>query len=96
LITDGRFSGASHGFIIGHVCPEAQVGGPIALVKNGDKISINAKTRQMVVDVSDEELAERKKEWKPKPLKYTKGVLAKYYMTVKSASEGAVTDEYHA
>lgn len=115
LITDGRFSGASHvsidlfekkfiqfhsnkyfiqGFIIGHVCPEAQVGGPIALVHNGDKITIDANTRQMTLHIPDEELAERKKSWQPKPPKYTKGVLAKYCMTVKSASEGAVTDEY--
>ncbi|KAG2200502.1 hypothetical protein INT46_004015 [Mucor plumbeus] len=94
LITDGRFSGASHGFIIGHVCPEAQVGGPIALVHNGDKITIDANTRQMTLHIPDEELAERKKNWQPKPPKYTKGVLAKYCMTVKSASEGAVTDEY--
>lgn len=94
LITDGRFSGASHGFIIGHICPEAQVGGPIALVHDGDKITINANTRELTLHIPDEELAERKKGWQPKPSKYTKGVLAKYCMTVKSASEGAVTDEY--
>ncbi|CAO3695472.1 hypothetical protein G6F70_008870 [Rhizopus microsporus] len=94
LVTDGRFSGASHGFIIGHVCPEAQVGGPIALVNDGDKITINAKTRELTVHVSDAELEKRRSLWKPKPPKYTKGVLAKYYRTVKSASEGAVTDEY--
>ncbi|KAG1621190.1 hypothetical protein G6F46_001806 [Rhizopus delemar] len=94
LVTDGRFSGASHGFIIGHVCPEAQVGGPIALVHNGDQVTINAKTQELTVHVSDEELSERRKSWKPKPPKYTKGVLAKYAKTVKSASEGAVTDEY--
>ncbi|KAI8993425.1 dihydroxy-acid dehydratase [Pilobolus umbonatus] len=93
LITDGRFSGASHGFIIGHICPEAQVGGPIALVKNGDTITIDAKTRQMNVHIPEAEMIKRKKEWQPKPLKYTKGVLAKYCMTVKGASEGAVTDE---
>ncbi|CEI99909.1 Putative Dihydroxy-acid dehydratase [Rhizopus microsporus] len=94
LVTDGRFSGASHGFIIGHVCPEAQVGGPIALVNDGDKITINAKTRELTVHVPDAELEKRRSLWKPKPPKYTKGVLAKYYRTVKSASEGAVTDEY--
>ncbi|CEP19422.1 hypothetical protein [Parasitella parasitica] len=94
LITDGRFSGASHGFIIGHVCPEAQVGGPIALVQNGDQITIDANTRLMTLHISDEKLAERKNNWQPKPPKYTKGILAKYCMTVKSASEGAVTDEY--
>lgn len=82
------------GFIIGHVCPEAQVGGPIALVHNGDQVTINAKTQELTVHVSDEELSERRKSWKPKPPKYTKGVLAKYAKTVKSASEGAVTDEY--
>ncbi|KAF1807478.1 dihydroxy-acid dehydratase [Mucor lusitanicus] len=94
LITDGRFSGASHGFIIGHVTPEAFDGGPIALVHNDDKITIDANTRQMTLHIPDEELAERKKNWQPKPPKYTKGVLAKYIKTVKSASEGAVTDEY--
>ncbi|KAI8147080.1 dihydroxy-acid dehydratase [Fennellomyces sp. T-0311] len=94
LITDGRFSGASHGFIIGHICPEAQVGGPIALVQDGDKITIDATTRDIKVHVSDEELLKRKASWKPKPPKYTKGTLARYAMTVKSASEGAVTDEW--
>ncbi|EPB87990.1 dihydroxy-acid dehydratase [Mucor circinelloides 1006PhL] len=94
LITDGRFSGASHGFIIGHVTPEAFEGGPIALVHNDDKITIDANTRQMTLHIPDEEFAERKKNWQPKPPKYTKGVLAKYIKTVKSASEGAVTDEY--
>ena len=67
LITDGRFSGGSHGFIIGHVSPEAQVGGPIALLKDGDKITINAETRQMTVNVSDAEMVERKKAWKAPP-----------------------------
>ncbi|KAI8381026.1 dihydroxy-acid dehydratase [Radiomyces spectabilis] len=94
LITDGRFSGASHGFIIGHVCPEAQVGGPIALIRDGDKITIDAKTRELTLHISDEEMANRKSSWKPKDPKYTKGVLARYTMTVKSASEGAVTDEW--
>ncbi|KAL0079957.1 dihydroxy-acid dehydratase [Phycomyces blakesleeanus] len=93
LITDGRFSGGSHGFIIGHVCPEAQVGGPIGLVQDGDIISINAETREMNLKVSDEELSKRRAEFKPAPPKYTRGVLARYVMTVKSASEGAVTDE---
>ncbi|KAI7896377.1 dihydroxy-acid dehydratase [Mucor mucedo] len=93
LLTDGRFSGGSHGFIIGHVCPEAQVGGPIGLVNDGDVITIDAETREMNLEVSDEELAQRKKNFVPQPLKYTRGVLARYCMTVKSASEGAVTDE---
>ncbi|GAA5812135.1 hypothetical protein MFLAVUS_005585 [Mucor flavus] len=93
LLTDGRFSGGSHGFIIGHVCPEAQVGGPIGLVEDGDVITIDAESREMNLQVSDEELAERKKNFVPQPPKYTRGVLARYCMTVKSASEGAVTDE---
>ncbi|CAO0800486.1 unnamed protein product [Mucor circinelloides] len=93
LLTDGRFSGGSHGFIIGHVCPEAHVGGPIGLVEDGDTITIDAETREMNMDVSDEVLAERKKKFVPNPPKYTRGTLARYVMTVKSASEGAVTDE---
>ncbi|KAI9483143.1 MAG: dihydroxy-acid dehydratase [Benjaminiella poitrasii] len=93
LLTDGRFSGGSHGFIIGHVCPEAQVGGPIGLVKDGDIITIDAESREMNMNVSDEEIAERKENFVPKPPKYTRGTLARYVMTVKSASEGAVTDE---
>lgn len=93
LLTDGRFSGGSHGFLIGHVCPEAQVGGPIGLVKDGDIISIDAETRELNMQVSDEEIAERKKHFVPLPPKYTRGTLARYMMTVKSASEGAVTDE---
>ncbi|KAI9268696.1 dihydroxy-acid dehydratase [Sporodiniella umbellata] len=93
LLTDGRFSGGSHGFIIGHVCPEAQVGGPIGLVKDNDIITINAETREMNVEISEAEFAERRKNFVPPPPKYTKGTLARYIMTVKSASEGAVTDE---
>ncbi|KAJ2956971.1 hypothetical protein NQZ79_g7226 [Umbelopsis isabellina] len=93
LITDGRFSGASHGFIIGHICPEAQVGGPIALLKDGDQITIDANTRELTVHIPDEELEARRQQWIAPPLKYTKGILARYSMTVKSASEGAVTDE---
>jgi dihydroxy-acid dehydratase len=81
------------GFIIGHICPEAQVGGPIALVNDGDEITIDANTRELTVHVSDEELATRKQSWSAPPLKYTKGILARYSMTVKSASQGAVTDE---
>ena len=92
LITDGRFSGGSHGFVIGHITPEAYVGGPLALVENGDKISIDAEKREMTLHVSDKDLAKRKKAWKqPKP-RYTHGVLAKYAKLVSSASEGAVTD----
>ena len=94
LITDGRFSGGSHGFVVGHITPEAFDGGPIALIENGDNITIDAETRQITVDVSDAELAERKSRWvRPEP-KYKRGVLAKYAKTVSSASEGAVTDKY--
>lgn len=94
LITDGRFSGGSHGFVVGHITPEAFDGGPIALIEDGDKITIDAETRQITVDVSDAELAVRKTRWvRPEP-KYKRGVLAKYAKTVSSASEGAVTDKY--
>ncbi len=92
LITDGRFSGGSHGFVVGHVTPEAYVGGPIALVKNGDRIIIDAEKRQMTLDVPAKELAKRKKSWKKPAPRYPRGVLAKYAHTVTSASEGAVTD----
>jgi dihydroxy-acid dehydratase len=93
LITDGRFSGGSHGFIVGHVTPEAQVGGPIALVKNGDKITIDAEQNLITVDVTDAELAARKKIWTAPAYKATRGTLYKYIKNVKSASEGCVTDE---
>ncbi len=92
LITDGRFSGGTHGLVVGHVTPEAAVGGPIALVKNGDRITIDAVKHTISVDVSATEMAKRKKAWKaPKP-RYTRGVLAKYAAQVTSASTGAVTD----
>jgi dihydroxy-acid dehydratase len=94
LITDGRFSGGSHGFVVGHITPEAFEGGPIALVEDGDRITIDAETRQITVDVSDAELAERKGRWVRPESKYKRGVLAKYAKTVSSASEGAVTDKY--
>ncbi|MGI9432458.1 MAG: dihydroxy-acid dehydratase, partial [Myxococcota bacterium] len=93
LLTDGRFSGGSHGFIIGHVAPEAQEGGPIALVQNGDTISIDAKKRKMDLEVSESELAERRAAWTAPPLKATRGTLYKYIKNVKPASEGCVTDE---
>jgi len=93
LITDGRFSGGSHGFIIGHVSPEAQVGGPIALLKDGDKMTIDAEKRLMTVDISDAEMEKRRKAFVPPPLKATRGTLAKYIRCVKSASMGCVTDE---
>ncbi|MCY4210560.1 MAG: dihydroxy-acid dehydratase [Gammaproteobacteria bacterium] len=93
MITDGRFSGGSHGFIIGHVVPEAQEGGPIALIKNGDNVIINAKTNLINLDLSDEELAQRKADWVMPPYKATRGTLFKYIRNVKSASLGCVTDE---
>ncbi|MBD9614930.1 dihydroxy-acid dehydratase [Pseudomonas sp. PDM02] len=94
LITDGRFSGGSHGFVVGHITPEAFDGGPIALIEDGDKITIDAETRQITVGVSDAELAERKTRWVRPESRYKRGVLAKYAKTVSSASEGAVTDKY--
>jgi dihydroxy-acid dehydratase len=93
LITDGRFSGGSHGFIIGHVSPEAQVGGPIGLLKDGDRITIDAESRVMNADVSLEEMQKRAKEWKAPPLKVSRGTLYKYIKNVSSASKGCVTDE---
>ena len=94
LITDGRFSGGSHGFVVGHVSPEAQVGGPIALVYEGDKITINAVQNTIVVEVSDEELARRKNKWSAPELKFKRGVLSKYAHVVSSASQGCVTDKF--
>ena len=93
LLTDGRFSGGSHGFIVGHVTPEAQDGGPIALVANGDLVTIDAASRRIDVALSDAELAARRSRWTPPPLKVTRGALYRYIKTVKSASEGCVTDE---
>jgi dihydroxy-acid dehydratase len=92
LLTDGRFSGGSHGFIIGHIAPEAQEGGPIALVRDGDRITIDAAACQLTVDVDDEELARRNRAWVAPPSKASSGVLAKYVRLVRSASEGCVTD----
>jgi len=92
LITDGRFSGGTWGMVVGHVAPEAYVGGPIALVQNGDSITIDAHKRLIQLDVSDKELAARRRKWvQPKP-RYTRGVLAKYMSLVSTASKGAVTD----
>jgi dihydroxy-acid dehydratase len=93
LLTDGRFSGGSHGFIVGHLTPEAQAGGNIALVENGDIIDIDAVARTITVDLTEEELARRRAAWHPPPLKATRGTLFRYSLTVKSASEGCVTDE---
>jgi dihydroxy-acid dehydratase len=93
LITDGRFSGGSHGFVVGHIAPEAYVGGPIAIIKNGDTITIDAVTRTITLDISDKELRTRLKAWKkPKPQR-TSGLLAKYAHLVNSADLGATTDE---
>jgi dihydroxy-acid dehydratase len=93
LLTDGRFSGGSHGFIIGHIVPEAQEGGPIALVRDGDMITIDAETRSLSVAVSDAEMAQRRGQWTVPPYKATRGTLSKYIRLVKDASEGCVTDE---
>jgi dihydroxy-acid dehydratase len=92
LITDGRFSGGTHGMVVGHIAPEAQVGGPIAIVRDGDMITIDAEQGTLSVDLSDEEIAARLKSWQPPAPRYTKGVLAKYTKLVKSASEGAITE----
>jgi len=92
LITDGRYSGASHGFIVGHICPEAAVGGPIAVVRNGDRITIDAEKNRIDMDVGAEEIAQRLREWKTPSLPVTRGVLAKYARLVGDASHGAMTD----
>ena len=93
LLTDGRFSGGSHGFIIGHITPEAQVGGPIALVERGDRIVIDAVAKSIDLLVDPDVLAARRAAWTPPALKAERGTLARYIRTVKSASEGCVTDE---
>jgi dihydroxy-acid dehydratase len=93
LITDGRFSGGSHGFIVGHITPEAQDGGPIALVQTGDRITIDAEKNLLAVDLSDAELSRRRQAWRMPPYKATRGTLAKYIRNVKNASLGCVTDE---
>jgi dihydroxy-acid dehydratase len=93
LITDGRFSGGTHGFVVGHITPEAQVGGNIGLLQNGDIITIDAANNRIDVDLSDEELAARKEQWKAPEYKYKSGILYKYLKSVASASEGCVTDE---
>jgi dihydroxy-acid dehydratase len=92
MLTDGRFSGGSHGFIIGHITPEAQDGGPIALIRDGDRITIDANACELSVDLSDQELASRRAAWKAPAPKATGGVLGKYVRLVRSASEGCVTD----
>jgi dihydroxy-acid dehydratase len=92
LITDGRFSGGSHGFVVGHVAPEAADGGPIALIEDGDQITIDADANTIDLHVSEAHLQERRSRWKPPESKYKRGLLAKYARTVTSASIGAVTD----
>ena len=92
LITDGRFSGGSRGFVVGHITPEAYEGGAIALVENGDNITIDAQNSQITLDISDAEMARRKNNWQKPTPRYTRGLLAKYAKTVSSASTGAVTD----
>jgi len=94
LITDGRFSGGTHGFVVGHITPEAQDGGAIALVKDGDQITIDANDNSIRLEISEEELQDRKKQWKAPKLKVKRGVLYKYARTVSSASNGCVTDEF--
>ena len=94
LITDGRFSGGTHGFVVGHIVPEAQTGGAIGLIENGDIIEINAESNTLNVLVSDEELASRKANWKEPAYKFQRGVLYKYIKNVSTASEGCVTDEF--
>ncbi len=94
LITDGRFSGGTHGFVVGHIAPEAQDGGTIALVEDGDTITIDAETNAINVEVSDAELAKRKAAWVQPELKFKKGVLYKYARSVSSAAQGCVTDEF--
>jgi dihydroxy-acid dehydratase len=92
LITDGRFSGGTHGFVVGHITPEAHVGGALAIVENGDKITIDAETKQLTLHLNGSEIAQRLKKWQQPAPKYTRGVLAKYAKLVSSASKGAVTD----
>jgi len=92
LITDGRFSGGTHGFVVGHITPEASSGGPLALVQNGDKITIDAKSRELKLGISKTELKRRREAWRKPTPRYTKGVLAKYAHLVTDASHGAVTD----
>jgi dihydroxy-acid dehydratase len=93
LITDGRFSGATYGMVVGHVAPEAAVGGNLALVQEGDSITIDAERRLLQLNVAEEELARRHEQWRPPTPRYTSGVLAKYAALVSSASVGAVTDK---
>src|SRR5688572_1047701 len=92
LITDGRFSGGTHGFVVGHITPEAFAGGPLGLVRNGDSITIDARARMLTLDVPTRELSARRRKWRARKPKYARGVLAKYARLVSTASTGAVTD----
>lgn len=92
MLTDGRFSGGSHGLVIGHAAPESQVGGPMALLEENDTVTIDAEKLEISFDVSEEELERRYQNWQVPPLKATKGTLAKYAKLVSSASKGAITD----
>ena len=92
LITDGRFSGGTYGLVVGHVAPEAQVGGPIALLEEGDSITIDAEQNLIQINLSDEVLAKRRSNWTAPGIKYRTGVLSKFAKLVGSASKGAVTD----
>src|SRR5690554_7752696 len=94
LITDGRFSGGSHGFVVGHISPEAFDVGPLALVEDGDRITVDTEANTIDVDLTGEELARRRAVWNQPAPRYTRGVLAKYARTVSSASTGAVTDAF--
>ena len=94
LITDGRFSGGTHGFVVGHITPEAQEGGLLALIEDGDMISIDAEKNKISADLSPVQIQERRSKWKAPALKFSKGVLYKYARTVSSASQGCVTDEF--
>lgn len=91
LVTDGRFSGGTHGFMIGHAAPEAAVGGPIAAIREGDLITIDVDERRLDVDLTEEEIAARMEDWTPPKKRYENGVFAKYAALVSSASEGAIT-----
>jgi len=94
LITDGRFSGGSHGFVVGHVTPEAAIGGPLGLLQNDDIITIDAENNELSLDLSEEEMRVRKSNWKIPEPKENRGVLAKYAKLVSSASLGAITDQF--
>jgi dihydroxy-acid dehydratase len=93
MLTDGRFSGGSHGFIVGHITPEAQEGGPLALLRDGDRVIIDAERNRLEVDLSAQEFSARRAAWTAPPYKALRGTLYKYIKNVKSASEGCVTDE---